>query len=565
MAKSERPDGKRGETHYNRGEGGDGGFKKEGGGERKARSSDGGNEGRPYRKREEGDRKPYRSDAGAERKSYQKKEGDKPFRASRDGGAERKPFRRDDGEGRKPFNREGGEAKRPYKRDDSEGRKPFNREGGESKRPYKRDDADSRKSFNREGSGERKPFRKDEGGERRPYNKEGNSDRNPFRRDDDRKSFGEKKPYRADGEKRPYERRDNAGGDKPFRKSGDRPYSERSGGDRKDGERKPYQRREEGAGERKPYARKSEGGDDRRKSFGDRGDKPRFKPRSGDEGDRKPYARKGAVDKPFPPKKTGFEKEEFAEYSNPVKPGKWDTEAKAGPMTLNKYLAHSGVSSRRDAAAIIKEGKVTVNGEVLTQPGYRVKPDDRITMDGKEMKPQKHFVYVLLNKPKDFITTTEDERGRRTVMELVSGATEDRLYPVGRLDRNTTGVLLLTNDGDLAQKLSHPKYESKKIYQVTLNKDVTKRDFDQILEGVTLEDGIAKVDRLAYLENKNEIGLEIHTGRNRIVRRIFEHLGYEVDKLDRVMYAGLTKKNVTRGKWRFLTEKEVIALKHFRS
>lgn len=234
-------------------------------------------------------------------------------------------------------------------------------------------------------------------------------------------------------------------------------------------------------------------------------------------------------------------------------------------MTLNKYLAHAGVSSRRDAAVLIKEGKVRVNGEVLNEPGYRVQPNDKVTMDGKVLKPQKHFVYVLLNKPKDFITTTEDDRGRHTVMDLVSGATEDRLYPVGRLDRNTTGVLLLTNDGDLAQKLAHPKYECKKIYQVTLNKDVTKHDFEKILEGVQLEDGIAMVDRLAYLETKSEIGLEIHSGRNRIVRRIFEHLGYEVVKLDRVMYAGLTKKNVSRGKWRFLTEKEVILLKHFRS
>ncbi len=234
-------------------------------------------------------------------------------------------------------------------------------------------------------------------------------------------------------------------------------------------------------------------------------------------------------------------------------------------MTLNKYLAHAGVSSRRDAAVLIKEGKVRVNGEVLNEPGYRVQPNDKVTMDGKVLKPQKHFVYVLLNKPKDFITTTEDDRGRHTVMDLVSGATEDRLYPVGRLDRNTTGVLLLTNDGDLAQKLAHPKYECKKIYQVTLNKDVTKHDFEKILEGVQLEDGIAMVDRLAYLETKSEIGLEIHSGRNRIVRRIFEHLGYEVMKLDRVMYAGLTKKNVSRGKWRFLTEKEVILLKHFRS
>lgn len=266
-----------------------------------------------------------------------------------------------------------------------------------------------------------------------------------------------------------------------------------------------------------------------------------------------------------PEKKTDFEGTEFTEYSDATKPGKWNTEVKEGPMTLNKYVAHSGVCSRRDAAVLIKDGKVMVNGEVLKEPGYRVKEEDQISMDGNKLTPQKNFVYVLLNKPKDFLTTTEDDRGRRTVMELVKGATDDRLYPIGRLDRNTTGILLLTNDGDLAQKLSHPKFESKKIYQVTLDKDVTKRDFEQIVEGVVLEDGPARVDRLSYLEHKNEIGLEIHSGRNRIVRRIFESLGYEVVKLDRVVYAGLTKKNVSRGSWRFLTDKEIINLKHFKN
>lgn len=266
-----------------------------------------------------------------------------------------------------------------------------------------------------------------------------------------------------------------------------------------------------------------------------------------------------------PEKKTEFDGSEFIEFSDANRPGKWETQVNEGPMTLNKYVAHSGICSRRDAAKLIKEGKVLVNGLVLNEPGYRVQENDKVSMDGQKLTPQKNFVYVLLNKPKDFLTTTEDDRGRRTVMELVKGATEDRLYPIGRLDRNTTGILLLTNDGDLAQKLSHPKFESKKIYQVTLDKDVTKRDFDTIVAGVVLDDGPARVDRLAYLEKKNEIGLEIHSGRNRIVRRIFESLGYDVVKLDRVMYAGLTKKNVSRGHWRYLTDKEIINLKHFKN
>lgn len=233
-------------------------------------------------------------------------------------------------------------------------------------------------------------------------------------------------------------------------------------------------------------------------------------------------------------------------------------------MPLNKYLAHSGHGSRRDAADLIREGKVSVNGEVMTNPGYRVAFKDVVTVAGKQVKPQKEMVYVLLNKPKDYLTTTEDDRGRRTVMELVRQAADSRLFPIGRLDRNTTGVLLLTNDGDLAQKLSHPKYEVRKVYHATLDKDLTKKDFEAIAQGIELEDGVAKVDEVAYLDAKNEIGLQIHIGRNRIVRRIFESLGYEVVRLDRVVYAGLTKKNVPRGKWRYLSEKELILLKHFK-
>ncbi|MBS1584992.1 MAG: rRNA pseudouridine synthase [Bacteroidetes bacterium] len=233
-------------------------------------------------------------------------------------------------------------------------------------------------------------------------------------------------------------------------------------------------------------------------------------------------------------------------------------------MPLNKYIAHSGECSRRDAAEMVKKGKVKVNGELIMDPGYKVSPDDKVTIAGKKLKLQKDLVYVLLNKPKDFITTTDDPEGRRTVMDLVTGV-DERLYPVGRLDRHTTGLILLTNDGDLAQKLSHPSYQMKKVYQVTLDKALTKADFEKIMAGLELEDGPAVVDEMAYLEKKNELGLEIHSGKNRIVRRIFESLGYSVEKLDRVMYAGLTKKNLPRGKWRLLTDREIIHLKHFKS
>lgn len=233
-------------------------------------------------------------------------------------------------------------------------------------------------------------------------------------------------------------------------------------------------------------------------------------------------------------------------------------------MPLNKYLAHAGICGRRDAAALIKSGKVTLNGVVFTEPGYRVQETDVVMYDQVVVKPVQDKVYILLNKPKGFITTTDDERSRKTVMDLVKNADAGRMYPVGRLDRNTTGLLLMTNDGDLAQKLSHPKNAVKKIYQAELDKDFKKEDFEKVQAGLTLEDGLIKVDEIAYLETKRTIGIEIHSGKNRIVRRIFESLGYVVEKLDRVMYANLTKKNIQRGKWRFLTDKEIIFLKHFK-
>ncbi|WP_276480096.1 pseudouridine synthase [Paraflavitalea pollutisoli] len=237
--------------------------------------------------------------------------------------------------------------------------------------------------------------------------------------------------------------------------------------------------------------------------------------------------------------------------------------AKSDIIPLNKFLAHSGISSRRESADIIKSGLVKVNNVVVTEPGTKVSEADTVTVNGKPIAIRRTMVYILINKPKDFITTTDDPQGRRTVLDLIKNATTERVYPIGRLDRNTTGVLLLTNDGELAQKLSHPSYQVRKIYEVKLDKPLSKKDFDTILAGVTLEDGVVAPDVLAYADPKDKsvIGIEIHSGRNRIVRRIFEHMGYDVRNLDRVMYANLTKKNVERGRWRFLSEKEVRLLK----
>jgi 23S rRNA pseudouridine2605 synthase len=233
-------------------------------------------------------------------------------------------------------------------------------------------------------------------------------------------------------------------------------------------------------------------------------------------------------------------------------------------MPLNKFIAWSGVCGRREAADLIKAGKVTVNNQLVTEPPFRVSQSDSIKVNGKKITIQKNLVYILLNKPKDYITTTDDPEGRKTVMDLVKRATTERVFPVGRLDRNTTGVLLLTNDGELAQRLTHPKYEVKKIYEVRVDKPVTKQQLDKIASGITLEDGFIQPDAIAYADSKDKsiVGIEIHSGRNRIVRRIFEHLGFKVKNLDRVMYGIFTKKNVDRGKWRLLTEKEIRLLKH---
>ena len=232
------------------------------------------------------------------------------------------------------------------------------------------------------------------------------------------------------------------------------------------------------------------------------------------------------------------------------------------PLRLNKFLANAGICSRREADEFIQAGVVTVNGEVVTELGTKILRTDEVKFHDQPVKIEKK-VYVLLNKPKDYVTTSDDPQQRKTVMDLVKNACPERIYPVGRLDRNTTGVLLLTNDGDLASKLTHPKYLKKKIYHVFLDKNVTAHDLQQIADGIQLEDGEIKADDVQYASptDKKQVGIEIHSGKNRIVRRIFESLGYRVQKLDRVQFAGLTKKNLKRGDWRYLTEEEVDRLR----
>ena len=232
------------------------------------------------------------------------------------------------------------------------------------------------------------------------------------------------------------------------------------------------------------------------------------------------------------------------------------------PLRLNKYLANSGICSRREADELIKAGDVSVNGKIVTELGVKVSPKDDVRYKGKKITREKK-VYILLNKPKDYVTTVKDKYAEKTVIDIVKHACPERVYPVGRLDKNTTGVLLLTNDGEITKQLTHPSFQKKKIYHVELNKDLTKVDMLKIIEGLQLEEDYIEVDAISYVneEDKAQVGIEIHSGQNRIVRRIFESLDYRVKKLDRVYFAGLTKKNLPRGKWRFLTPQEISILK----
>ena len=316
--------------------------------------------------------------------------------------------------------------------------------------------------------------------------------------------------------------------------------------------------------EERPHSRRFENDEKPRRKFNDE-DRPRRRFNDNEERPRRRFH-----DDERPRGRRRFEEREEEETPRRGRKGyvrekdpMYDRPAATGEIRLNKYLADCGVCSRREADELIKAGCVTVNGELVTTMGYKVKTGDKVVYGGQTLNREK-LRYILLNKPKGFITTADDPEGRETVMELVKGACNERIFPVGRLDKNTTGLLLLTNDGDLAKKLTHPSSEVTKLYHVVLDKPLTRNDMLRISEGIELDDGFISADSIAYDaddDSKKSIGIELHSGRNRIVRRIFEHLGYEIEKLDRVMFAGLDKYKLPRGEWRFLTDQEVAKLK----
>ena len=367
--------------------------------------------------------------------------------------------------------------------------------------------------------------------------------------------------------------------DKPRRQFGDKPaYGERKSGDKpryehRDGDKPAYGERK--SGDKPRYEHRD--GDKPRRQYGDKpaygerkfGDKPRYEHRDGDKprrqyGDKPAYGERKFGDKKYGDRKFGDKPYKPGPRKHDDKPAsypKFTPEKQVGEMRLNRFLAQSGLCSRREADDFITAGLVTVNGQIVTQLGTKVLPTDEVKFNDSRVQGEKK-VYLVLNKPKGYVTSLDDPHAGKTVMDLVEGACTERIYPVGRLDKNSLGLLLFTNDGDLTKQLTHPSYLKKKIYQVTLDKPLARADMDRIAEGITLEDGEIFADEISYVkENKQEIGIEIHSGRNRIVRRIFEFLGYTVTKLDRVYYAGLTKKNLKRGAWRFLSREEVERLK----
>jgi 23S rRNA pseudouridine2605 synthase len=431
--------------------------------------------------------------------------------------------------------------------------KPFS-EG----RPRRTDSVDrpARRSADKPGYKEERPVRSE------------SSDR-PVRRNTDKPGFDENRPRRSSSTDRPLRREDKHGAadEHPRQSASDRPA-------------RRYEKDKPGSGEervrRASSVSRASRDENEKPAYGEgrparsSNDRPFRKDpdKSGNNGDR-PY-RSSSTDRPYRSSKASPEDDNRPykssaggrpeRKSNPKPTGNNSGE---GLIRLNKYIANSGICSRREADELILAGTVVVNGKVVTELGTKVSPTDKVQYDNHTIRSERH-VYLLLNKPKGYITTTDDPFDRKTVMTLVANAVKERIYPVGRLDRNTTGLLLLTNDGEMAKKLTHPRHKVKKVYQVELDKPLTKNDMLEIAGGVELEDGIAQIDEIAYTSDgssKREIGVELHSGKNRIVRRIFEAMGYDVVKLDRVIFAGLTKKDLPRGHWRLLTEQEVNYLK----
>ena len=445
---------------------------------------------------------------------------------SRDGGY--KSYNRDSNYNR--YNNDG--EQRPYRpRTNS-----YNREGGD--RPYRSSyNNGDRPSYNRYNNNGDRPQRprfnpnSEDGGEQRSYRPRTNYNR----------EGGEQRPYT------PRPRFNNS------EEGGERQYRPRTNYNREGGEQRPYTPR--------PRFNSGEGGEQRsytprpRTGGYNQGGDRLYRPRTGG------YNQGGGYNRPYRPRTADYNPNAKYSLKKQIEYKDILTDPNE-PIRLNKFLANAGICSRREADEFITAGVVSVNGEVVTELGTKIKRTDEVKFHDEPVSIERK-TYILLNKPKDCVTTSDDPQERKTVMDFVKGACKERIYPVGRLDRNTTGVLLLTNDGDLASKLTHPKYLKKKIYHVYCDKNVTKADLDQIAAGVTLDDGEIHADAISYASetDKSQVGIEIHSGKNRIVRRIFESLGYKVIKLDRVYFAGLTKKGLRRGDWRYLTEQEVNMLR----
>ncbi len=440
-------------------------------------------------------------------------------------------------------------------------RPSYNRSEGSDERAFRP------ASFNRGNRPQRPRFsRPSNGGERVNYNRD-DRERPSYNRDNGDRRPAYRPSYnnnREEGERRPYRPSYNNNRD-----GGEQRYNSYNRGERSERPQRSYNNPYNNSYNNNSYNNNSYNSEER----------PRFRRNNGNVGNS--YNRNGGEGGGYRPRyNNSYGNRRPQQQSNGFRPRRtegYDPNAKYSkkkqmeyrdiladpnePIRLNKYLANAGVCSRREADEYITAGVVSVNGVVVTELGTKVKRSDAVTFHNEPVSLERK-VYVLLNKPKDCVTTSEDPQERKTVMDFVKGACKERIYPVGRLDRNTTGVLLLTNDGDLASKLTHPKYLKKKIYQVRCDKEIAQEDMDKIASGITLDDGEIHADEISYIsEDKADVGIEIHSGKNRIVRRIFEALGYRVVKLDRVFFAGLTKKNLRRGQWRYLTEKEVNMLR----
>lgn len=421
----------------------------------------------------------------------------------------------------KDRNRRGRDENPRFKKDsesrDKQGKSEYPRKRRDSsEKPFRRDDSQSSRRFDRDNSGRKS--RSEE-----PNRKYGRDSESRNRDNEDQSEYSDRR--RSDSRGRSPRRFENDRSDRRHRSEDSR--SKRDSDRSKRGEnRSDFQ--------------------DKKRRFADNSDESKDSKRS-EYFENKP-------DKDTLQKKHYSKKKQlaFAKKEGP----------KDGILRLNKYISNTGACSRREADKRIEDGRITVNDKIVTEVGTKVNLTDDVCMDGKKLNPEAK-VYLVLNKPKDFVTTLDDPMGRKTVLDLIKNACPERVYPVGRLDRMTTGILLFTNDGDLTKRLTHPSYEKKKIYHVFLDREITQEELDQIKNGIELEDGEIAADAISFAdsEDKTQVGIEIHSGRNRIVRRIFEHFGYEVEKLDRVFFAGITKKNIPRGKWRFLSEKEVNMLK----